>query len=82
MAKQTKAEKTAADIAALRQQIEEGKHTPKTQTGAGNAAISKYHRHKTRWLERHPEYKTKGVLTEDELSTDVKTETTPNTDAQ
>ena len=83
MAKQTKAEKTAADIAAFRQQIDEGKQKSLTQTGAENAIISKYQRRKTRWLDRHPEYKNKLVLTEDQLSTeDVKTETTLNTDAQ
>ena len=83
MAKQTKAEKTAADIAAFRQQIDEGKRKPLTQTGIENAVISKYQCRKTRWLDRHPEYK-KAVLTaEDSLSTeDVKTETTLNTEAQ
>jgi len=83
MAKQTKAEKTAADIAAARQQIDEGKQ-PLTQTGIENAIISKYHRRKMRWLDRHPEYKTKVVLmVEDRHSTeDVKTDTTLNTDAQ
>jgi hypothetical protein len=83
MAKQTKAEKTAADIAAFRQQTEEGKRKPLTQTGTENATISKYHRRKTRWLDRHPEYKKALLTEEDSLSTeDVKTETTPNTDAQ
>ena len=88
MAKQTKAEKTAADIAAAKQQINEGtiekKRTPLTETGIENAIISKYHRRKMRWLERHPDYKTKVVLmVEERLSTeDVKTDTTTNTDAQ
>ena len=83
MAKQTKAQKTAADIEAAKQQIEEGtterKRKPLTETGIENAPISKYHRRKMKWLERHPEYKTKLVLMVEES---VKTDTTPDTDAQ
>jgi len=82
MKRQTKAEKTAADIAAARQQIEEGKiekqRTPLTETGTENAAISKYHRRKMEWLKRHPEYKTKVVL----MVESIKTDTTFNTEAQ